>query len=548
MFFLSPIYLLGLLSLPIPFILHLFERRRTVRVEFPWLHIVEESLKGGNLFLRLREWILLAIRTLALLFLVFAFANPLVRREKGIIILDDSYDMFAQNGDQILFNEAKDTAEKLAGEKGFDIVLSSGRQYTHQILPTYGMFQPPDIKGKNILFITSKPLPKTKGVITLEGGKNLLSIDTVYLEDPLPQVGADNRLLVGITNYGKYDIQRTLSIHSPDDSIYTEIYLSPGQTYTFFPLKFKKAGTYSGYVNIGDDALLQDNVMYFSFKIPERIRVGIVEKDSSAAFYIQKALSPEGIETSIEIKKTTYPRLPFADVFIFVDVPYIESGVPSIVFRGRELRKRPRDFFLSLKDIDRTHPVFSVFDDACIDEITSRKIYRRALGGINGKRIASFSDGERAITEREGNLFLYFLPSVENTDIVLSPNFPPLLYRMVRYLREGREYPTMIPCGRDARLGVKENHTYEVCSHDDKERWRISPIPDENGLCLRFTPPSPGIYSIDKVGKIAVNIDRHVSTVHPFKKNMGGVPLKRWFFLACLFLVFAEMFVRNIRP
>ncbi|MCK4596091.1 BatA domain-containing protein, partial [candidate division WOR-3 bacterium] len=63
MFFLAPIYLLGLLSLPIPFILHLFEKRRVKQVDFPWLYLVEESIKGGNLFLRLREWILLALRT-----------------------------------------------------------------------------------------------------------------------------------------------------------------------------------------------------------------------------------------------------------------------------------------------------------------------------------------------------------------------------------------------------------------------------------------------------------------------------------------------------
>ncbi|PIP13162.1 MAG: hypothetical protein COX49_02810, partial [bacterium (Candidatus Stahlbacteria) CG23_combo_of_CG06-09_8_20_14_all_40_9] len=106
MFFSSPLYLLALLSLPIPFILHLFERRRRIRVEFSWLHIVEESIKGGNLFLKLKEWILLAIRTLTLLFLIFAFANPLIRTEKGIIIVDDSYDMFARDGNGILFDKA----------------------------------------------------------------------------------------------------------------------------------------------------------------------------------------------------------------------------------------------------------------------------------------------------------------------------------------------------------------------------------------------------------------------------------------------------------
>jgi len=548
MFFSSPLYLLALLSLPIPFILHLFERRRRIRVEFSWLHIVEESIKGGNLFLKLKEWILLAIRTLTLLFLIFAFANPLIRTEKGIIIVDDSYDMFARDGNGILFDKAKDTAEKLADDKGFDIVLSSGRQYTSRVLPTYRMFQAPDIEGRNIVFITSKSLPQAKGAIVVEGEKNLLSIDTLYLKDPLPQADSDNTILVGITNHGEYEVRRTVSVHYLGDSAYIDVSLPPGQTYISFPLRFKRAGTYSGYVDIGDDALSLDNVRYFSFQLPEKMRVGIVEKNSGMSFYIKKALSPEGIETSIEIKRTIYPRLPSADVLIFVNVPYIESGIPSIIFTEGKYGPGSKDSFLSLKDIDRTHPVFSIFNDACIGEITARKIYRSATNKIEGKRIASFSDGREAIVEREGNLFFHFLPSVENTDIVLSPNFPPLLYRTVRYLKEGIEYPTMIPWGRDTRLTVKENRTYEISLLTGDERWRISPLVDEDGLCLRFTFPYPGIYSIDKVANIAVNIDRQMSTVHPLKEGMGKTSLKKWFFLICLFLVFIEMSIRNIKP
>jgi len=548
MSFLSPIYLLALLSLPIPFILHLFERRRRIRVEFSWLHIVEESIKGGNLFLKLKEWILLAVRTLILLFLVFAFADPLVRTQKGIIIVDDSYDMFTRDGNGILFDKAKDTAEKLAGEKGFNIVLSSGRQYTSRILPTYRMFQAPDIEERNIVFITSKPLSQTKGAIVVEGAKNTLSIDTVYLKDPLPQVGSDNMLLVGITNHGEYEIRRTVSTHYLDDSTYIDVSLPPGQTYISFPLRFERTGTYSGYVDIGDDALSLDNVRYFSFKLPEKMRVGIVEKDSGMSFYIEKALSPEGIATSIEIKRTTYPRFSSADVLIFVNVPYIETSIPSIIFTEGEYGKGSKDSFLSLKDIDRTHPVFSIFNDACIGEITARKIYRSAIDKIEGKRIASFSEGREAIVEREGKLFVHFLPSAENTDIVLSPNFPPLIYRMVRYLKEGVEYPTMIPWGRDARVPVKENRTYEVSLLTGDEGWRISPLADEDGLYLRFTFPYPGIYSMDKAANIAVNIDRQMSTVHPFKEDVGKTSLKKWFFLICLFLVFIEMSIRNIKP
>ena len=548
MFFLAPIYLLGLLSLPIPFILHLFEKRRVKQVDFPWLYLVEESIKGGNLFLRLREWILLALRTLVLLFLVVAFASPIVRRDRGVILIDDSYDMFSRRGDGILFDEAKGIAEKIAREKGYDIVLSSGRQYKDDILPSYMMLQPLEVEDENIVFITSKEIPQEGDVIIIEGEPNIISIDTVYLKDPLPQVGTDNLIYVGVTNHGEHEIRRNVFIDLFQDSSYKEVLFPPGQIYFSIPIEFHRSGTFSGYVDIGDDGLNIDNIYYFSFKIPDEITVGIVGQDSSSSFYIERALSPGGVETAVELSKSVYPTLPFTDIIIFLNVPYIENNMPSIVFKEGGFMNRTNDFYFSFKNIDRTHPIFSVFDDACIDELTTRKIYRRSIDNIKGRSIVYFSDGRQAVVEDEVNMFFHFLPSIENTDLVLSPNFPPILHRTIRYLKDGGDYPVMIHWGRDIRVSVNENRTYEINNFIRDERWKISPLPDENTLFLDFSPPYPGIYVIDEVGEVAVNISRMVSTAAKFKESTGMFSLKRWFFLICLIFVFMEMVVRNLRP
>ncbi len=538
MSFLAPIFLLGLLSLPIPFILHLFERKRAVRTPFPWLKIVEESITGGNLFLRLREWLLLAIRTLILLLLVLAFANPHIRTEGVPVVLDDSYDMFTETEDGILFEKAKRVALDIAEQRGGRVLLASERRYTPDILPAYRMFQIP-LDQRDVMFITSKDLPKRENIIRVEGEKNLFSIDTVYLENPLPHPGM-NELVIGITNHSEHHTQIPLSLISGPDTLTEDIYLSPKKNFIRLPYRLKQ-GINSGWVEIRDDPLQIDNVYYFSFSPLLKTEIGMLGTDEPS-FYIQKALIPGGLDLPITIEHITFPK-PHFDLLLFIDEPFIPIGPPSLVFiQGEE-----KLGFVTLEKIDRAHPVFSLFDDASIEEISSRKIYRSSDEKIDGKTIAEFSDGRPAIIERESIIFFLFLPSLENTDIVLSPNFPPLIFRTVRYLREGGIYPGIIAWGRDIIRRVEENRAYEIKKRGSNTVFRVSPSLDKDGLYIRFTPPSPGIYSIDERDEVAVNLDRamHRIEIDRLYQEIGRVSIKRWFFLGVLGLLLIEMGVRG---
>ncbi len=547
MFFSAPLYLLGLLALPIPFIIHLFERRRVKRIDFPWLRLVEESIKGGNLFLRLKEWILLAMRTLALLLLIMAFANPTLSRERGIIVIDDSYDMYTKSGEGILFDEAKDIAERTASDKGYNIVLSSGRGYDKNIEPSFKMYHPPQDEEGDVIFITAKMIPQKEGIIILEGEKNLLSIDTVYLKDPLPQTGTSNTINVGVSNPGENEVRRNVLLQWQGDRSYIEFSFPPGQTYFSLPIEFNGPGSYSGYVDIGEDALFIDNIYYLSFEVPKKITVGVVEGDEGSSFYVERALNPEGVKTEFELSKISHPGLINKDVLIFVDAPYAENGIPSLIFREGASGYISRDFYFSLGDIDRVHPIFSIFDEECIEEIASHKIFKRAEAGLEGKVLAYFSDGQQAILQRDSNMFFQFLPTVESTDLVLSPNFPPILYRTIRYLKKGFDYPAMTYCGKDVRMNVDENRVYDVIDLTEEARWKVAPLNETEGLFLSFRPPHPGIYSIGSVGKIAANIERGFFRAKWSDMDRRFSSLKRWFLLFCLVFLICEMLVRNLR-
>jgi len=105
MTFLTPLFLLGLAALAIPVLIHLTQRERTSVVEFPSLMFLRkipyESVKRR----RIRDWLLLALRAVALALIVAAFARPFMRgselsasgggAREVVVLLDRSYSMGA---------------------------------------------------------------------------------------------------------------------------------------------------------------------------------------------------------------------------------------------------------------------------------------------------------------------------------------------------------------------------------------------------------------------------------------------------------------------
>ena len=80
--FLNPLVLLGLAAAAIPFIIHFFNRFRAERREFSSLMLLKEVSNRQVRRLRMRRWLLLILRTLAVILLVLAPARPVMR---GII-------------------------------------------------------------------------------------------------------------------------------------------------------------------------------------------------------------------------------------------------------------------------------------------------------------------------------------------------------------------------------------------------------------------------------------------------------------------------------
>ncbi len=107
MTFLYPSFLWALLALSIPVIIHLFNFRKTTRIFFSNNRFLRQVKEVTTAKRRLKHYLILASRLLFLLFLVLAFAQPLIPAkdqldaERNIVIyLDNSQSMSAQMPDR----------------------------------------------------------------------------------------------------------------------------------------------------------------------------------------------------------------------------------------------------------------------------------------------------------------------------------------------------------------------------------------------------------------------------------------------------------------
>lgn len=82
--FLEPLFLIGLLAGAVPIIVHLINRRKAVRRPFPALKLLQKSNQKIARSIKIRQWVLLALRVLAVAFLAVALAKPYVLSSSGI--------------------------------------------------------------------------------------------------------------------------------------------------------------------------------------------------------------------------------------------------------------------------------------------------------------------------------------------------------------------------------------------------------------------------------------------------------------------------------
>jgi len=140
MTFLNPLALLGLLAAAIPILLHLLNLRKLRTIEFSTLTFLKELEKTKIRKLKLRQIILLILRTLLIVTIALAFSRPTLRgslagelgsnaRTSAVLLIDDSFSMTAEDARGELLKQSLQTAKDLTqvfadGDEVFLLQLS----------------------------------------------------------------------------------------------------------------------------------------------------------------------------------------------------------------------------------------------------------------------------------------------------------------------------------------------------------------------------------------------------------------------------------------
>ena len=129
MTFLNPLLLAGLAAVAIPIAVHLFHFRRPRRLDLPTLRFLRAVEATAVRRLRLRQWLLLALRVLAVACLALAFARPTRTAALGgvfadsgarslAVVVDNSRSMTLRDADGPLLDQARLIAARVLDATG----------------------------------------------------------------------------------------------------------------------------------------------------------------------------------------------------------------------------------------------------------------------------------------------------------------------------------------------------------------------------------------------------------------------------------------------
>jgi hypothetical protein len=370
MTFLNPAVLLGLLAASIPVLIHLFNLRKLKKIEFSTLRFLKELQKNKIRKIKLKQWLLLALRVMIILLLVTAFARPTLEgiaiggttsaaKTTAIFILDDTFSMSVVDQDGSYFNQAKQTIKNILTkfEEGNEAALMLVSSQPNEINLTTNLSKlENELSELKISYSTNNlnnVLVKAAQVISASENfnkeiylltdfqKGRLSVEE-NLED-LGEMLKENVKLYSFNFSGKevynislselkvntsiFEKNKTVSFsvdvnnysNQPADNTIVSLYIdgerSAQQTVNIQPgasqtINMETPVKASGYVDIiaeiEDDDVLHDNKCFTSVFIPEKNNILLLSDYPEDAKYIRLALSSS---TTSEIFVITSKRL-----------------------------------------------------------------------------------------------------------------------------------------------------------------------------------------------------------------------------------------------
>lgn len=380
--FLYPSFLWALAAIAIPIIIHLFYFRRFKKVYFTNVKYLEEIKEETSSRNKIKNLLILLSRILAVAGLVFAFAQPFIPQGENIktgnnavsIFLDNSFSMQATQQNVPLIDIAKEKARQIVNayseEDKFQI-LTHAFEGRHQrvvskedalslieevnITPSVRALSKVVNRQKQaianqeeneILYLISDFQSSINDLATYTDTTaelNLLplqavqeknvSLDSVWLESPVPMVNQNNRLLVRITNHSDEVAEGVrLSMLKDGQEKPEGIFNIQARTSTTdtINLSLLKAGWHQAELKISDYPIQFDDKFYISVNVPEKISVLSINdgRENRYLTALFKGLNSYSL-TNQNQNKVDYAKIKEYDLVIMNDLKDISSGLAS---------------------------------------------------------------------------------------------------------------------------------------------------------------------------------------------------------------------------
>lgn len=372
MIFLNPAILFGLFAASIPVIIHLFNLRKLKKIEFSTLAFLKELQKNKIRKIKLKQWILLALRVLIILFIVMAFARPTLKsfqiggttsaaKTTAIFILDDTFSMSVVDQKGSYFNQGKEIINKVVSqlqegdEVGLILVsnpkkenkltsnlseflkttvqldlnytsgdinsalvksaqlISESKNFNKEIY-VLSDFQKDKIINKNITNDLSELLNESVKLYTFDlSDKDVfnLSVDDLKINNQIFEKDKPVSFSITITNNSNQDVNSAVvSLFLDNERAAQKSFdVNAGQsTNVEIEAVPKSAGFIDVTAEIETDEIEQDNKRFASLFIPEKISVGLFAENNNDLSFVDLALQTTG-ETKYLIERKNINQL-----------------------------------------------------------------------------------------------------------------------------------------------------------------------------------------------------------------------------------------------
>ncbi|MBQ6956886.1 MAG: BatA and WFA domain-containing protein [Bacteroidales bacterium] len=383
MTFASPLFLLGLLAVAIPIVVHLFNFRRYRKVYFSNVDKLEQLQTETRRQSTLRQLLIMVARILAIVFLVLAFARPVLSRGDAdvrtgandvSIFIDNSFSMENSDGSGMLLDKAKTKAREIVaayapGDRFQLLTCDVEGRHFHwlskeemlsaidevQISGSTAMLH--DIARRQVDFLhggsginryaylvsdfqastvamdamptdTTVTLTLVPLAATVQGN---VYVDSVALGVPAVHRAGSTSLTVWLGNEGDVDLDKVpvaLYVGDRQRALATVDLAARSSSAVELHFTVDESGVLDCRVETEDYPVTFDNVYYFSLNVRDRVDCLIVEGNGRNPFLASLFEGDSSVRcTTMPLRQMDFTALDGHDMVLLDELPSISSGM-----------------------------------------------------------------------------------------------------------------------------------------------------------------------------------------------------------------------------